>query len=332
MDDVIYKDLEELASFSNQLDEDIHDLIEDRHKYLEGFNKLESQISLKIINEKVLREHQMAQFYGTFDLELKSLSYRTSKSTKKINDLQNSLGQKAQELSETQQNLGIFRTKVLHLEEKQQENRENTEEILKKLDEIPLVQENLQEISRTFDSLRANIKVEMAEFFEEAQQIKEKVEVNEVIFDEFKEKIRDLEASHAKIALMLKNTIIKHDEQKYLTESQGLLQDLAGRVETMNILSKLDMIFRDMDSNEKETQAMLGLYKKELEYIQERQQKGLEAAQVAVHEIFEKKISDLQNMIVEEMQNVVEYTNSHRLQPPNLSGLQEFTQKLRVYK
>lgn len=332
MDDVIYKDLEELASFANQLDEDIQNLTEDRHKYLEGFNKLESQIDLKIINEKVLREHQMAQFYASFDLELKSLSYRTSKSTKKIQDLQNLVTKKAQELSETQKAIGIFNTKVLHFEEKLLESRESTEEILKKIEEIPLFQENLQEISRTFDSFRVNIKAEIAEFFEEAQQIKEKVEVNEVIFDEFKEKIRDLEASHAKMTLMLKNTIIKHDEQRYITESQGLLHDLAGRVETMNILSKLDMIFRDMDSNEKETQAMLGLYKKELEYIQERQQKGLEAAQIAVHEIFEKKISDLQNMIVEEMQNVVEYTNSHRLQPPNLSGLQEFTQKLRVYK
>ncbi|OMJ72235.1 hypothetical protein SteCoe_29374 [Stentor coeruleus] len=332
MDDVVYKDLEELASFANQLDEDIHDLIEDRHKYLEGINKLESQIDLKVINEKVLREHQMAQFYSNFDLELKSLSFRTSKNTKKIQDLQNLTNQKAQEIIETQKTIKTFNSKIIHLEEKLTENHENTEKALEKLNEIPAIQETLQEISRTFDSLRANIKAEMTEFFEEAQQIKEKVEVNEIIFEEFKEKIRDLEASHAKVNLMLKNTIIKHEEQRYITESQGLLQDLAGRVETMNILSKLDMIFRDMDSNEKETQAMLGLYKKELEFIQERQQKGLEAAQVAVHEIFEKKISDLQNMIVEEMQNVVEYTNSHRLQPPNLSGLQEFTQKLRVYK
>ena len=45
-----------------------------------------------------------------------------------------------------------------------------------------------------------------------------------------------------------------------------------------------------MDSNEKETQAMLEVYKKELEFIQEKQQKGLEDAQAAVYEIFAKKI------------------------------------------
>ena len=85
-----------------------------------------------------------------------------------------------------------------------------------------------------------------------------------------------------------------------------------------------------MDANERETQAMLTLYKKELEYIQEKQKKGLEDAQNAVRSIFDSKISGVQNMVSSELSKIIDYIEKNQVLAPNLSSLHEYASNVKI--
>jgi hypothetical protein len=129
---------------------------------------------------------------------------------------------------------------------------------------------------------------------------------------------------------MLRSVMKEHDKERRFGESKNILNDMTNRVETMGILSKLDEILIDMDANERETQAMLTLYKRELEYLQDKQKKGLDDAQNAVKSIFDTKISGLQKMVSDEMTKIIDFIKTNQVISPNLSSLQEYASSLKL--
>ena len=188
--------------------------------------------------------------------------------------------------------------------------------------------ENFEELSKGFEHFRTNIKAEIHDYLEDLSWVKEKIENGEILLEEVQRKIEEVQEDHTKFRILAKN-VFKNQQAEYLKESQHVVNDLTNRVENMDILTKLNLLFKEMDSNEIETQAMLQLYKKELEYIQERQKKALEEAQATVYTVFEQKISDLQGVLVGEMQNAIKMVNENKFESINLSGLQEISKRFK---
>ena len=278
VDESSYKDLTQISEFINELDENIKEIQADSSAYQEIIAKLETQIEVKLVNEKCSREHAISFFYQT-------LAEKNGSLGKKIANLTNEL-QECVKSSEV-----VEKVKVLN--------------------------ENYIEVSKALELFRENIKGEMNDFFAEANQIKEQVEVNEVIIDEMKEKLNEINESYQRFGAMLRNSLKDQDNHRHISESKNVLSDLTNRVETMGILGKLDQVLVEMDANEKETQAMLRLYEKELVYLQERQKKGLEEAQNAVRGIFDAKIAGLQSMVSSEMDRILKYIEENKVVMPD---------------
>lgn len=278
VDENSYKDLTQISEFINELDENIKEIQADNSAYEEIIAKLETQIEVKIVNEKCTREHAISFFYQTLTEKNGSLDIR-------IRNL-------SAELEECVRSSEV-------------------------IERIRVLNDHYIEVSKALELFRENIKGEMNDFFAEANQIKEKVEVNEVIIDEMKEKLNEVNDSYQRFGVMLRNSLRDQDNHKHISESKNVLNDLTNRVETMGILSKLDQVLVEMDANEKETQAMLRLYEKELVYLQERQKKGLEDAQNAVRGIFDAKISGLQKMVSSEMDRILKYIEENKVVMPD---------------
>ena len=281
IDSIHSQEIEEINNSLNFFDDEVKYLQDSETNYYELIARLETQIDLKLTNEKVTREHMVNFFQSEIFANIKTLK-------------------------KSQKNFGLEIEKLLSVAKK------NTE--------------GYEDLCQGFEIFRKNIKSEIEESLEN-NPIKEKIEIGEALLEELKEKIFELQEESTKMKLVLKHN--KTNDSKYVKESYNVLNDLTNRVETMDILKKLNLIFVEMDSNEKETQAMLEVYKKELEFIQEKQQKGLEDAQAAVYEIFAKKISGLQDMLVTEMEKVIQLANDNRPSDINLSGLQEMARKLK---
>lgn len=291
IDENSYKDLTEITEYLNDLDESLKELRQDNAAYEEIIARLETQIEVKVTNEKLSREHAIGFFHQT-------LSDRIENFTGKMKKFTENLKQYAK----------------------------NSEVI----DKIQELSGHYIEVSKAFEMFRENIKAEMNDFIVEAGQLKEKVEVSEVIVDEMKAKLNEISENYLRFGLMLKNTMKEYDKERRANESKNVLNDLTSRVETMGILSKLDEILVEMDANEKETQAMLMLYKKELTYVQEKQKKGLEDAQNAVKGIFDMKIAGLQQMVSSEMDRILEYIEENKVIVPNMSSLHEYASKVKI--
>ena len=312
-----HKELGEVIESLGHFDEDLKFLIESEGNYGEIIAQLETQIDLKVVSEKLSREHMVNFFQQEIFTHLESIQNKQKISKKTIDTLKISHDEIISKVKETDENykelskaLDAFRENI------QAEVRDYLEDI----------KEKNKIITQSLDSFRENIKIEVQSYLEDITGIKEKIELGEMVLENLKDKISELEESNTRLLLISKNNL-KLNGELYLKESYDVVQDLTSRVETMDILKQLNMIFQELDSNEKETQAMLQLYKKELQYIQERQQKGLEQAQNVVYEVFDKKISDLQELLVEEMNASIRLVRENNYPNINLSGLQEISKR-----
>ena len=295
IDENSYNDLTSITQYLADVEEEILEIRADKNFYQEIIAGLEAQIEVKITNEKVSREHMIAFYVSSIqeDILIQGLK--------------------------TQKKLDLFSKKFV-----------KASEFDLVIEKIELNKENFIEISKTFDSFKENIKAEVNEYFEESNRVQGKIDTALLIVDEMKERIQEVVENHTKFGVMLRSALKQQDKEKYMSESKSLLVDMTNRVETMGILSKLDGILVDMDANERETQAMLTLYKKELEYIQEKQKKGLEDAQNAVRSIFDSKISGVQNMVSSELSKIIDYIEKNQVLAPNLSSLHEYASNVKI--
>ena len=295
IDENSYNDLTSITQYLADVEEEILEIRADKNFYQEIIAGLEAQIEVKITNEKVSREHMIAFYVSSIqeDILIQGLK--------------------------TQKKLDLFSKKFV-----------KASEFDLVIEKIELNKENFIEISKTFDSFKENIKAEVNEYFEESNRVQGKIDTALLIVDEMKERIQEVVENHTKFGVMLRSALKQQDKEKYMSESKSLLVDMTNRVETMGILSKLDGILVDMDANERETQAMLTLYKKELEYIQEKQKKGLEDAQNAVRSILDSKISGVQNMVSSELSKIIDYIEKNQVLAPNLSSLHEYASNVKI--
>jgi hypothetical protein len=295
IDENSYNDLTSLVGLCNELQEDLQEIRADKDFYSEIIAGLEAQIEVKVANEKVSREHMVTFYIQSIQEEISHLHSKTSKK------------------------LQIFSKNFVKIEE--------IPEILAKIDSN---KQNFLELSKTFDSYKENINSEIKEYYEQITIIEEKADIASMIVEEMKERVKDILENHSKFGMMLRSVMKEHDKERRFGESKNILNDMTNRVETMGILSKLDEILIDMDANERETQAMLTLYKRELEYLQDKQKKGLDDAQNAVKSIFDTKISGLQKMVSDEMTKIIDFIKTNQVISPNLSSLQEYASSLKL--
>ena len=290
IDDCYHQEIEDIIENIDSIDKDIKFLVESTDNYSEIIAQLETRIDLKISNEKISREHMVNFFQQEIFIIIEELKEKDEIIDKELSEIKNI-------------NKGT----------------------LKKISENI---ENFEELSKGFEHFRTNIKAEIHDYLEDLSWVKEKIENGEILLEEVQRKIEEVQEDHTKFRILAKN-VFKNQQAEYLKESQHVVNDLTNRVENMDILTKLNLLFKEMDSNEIETQAMLQLYKKELEYIQERQKKALEEAQATVYTVFEQKISDLQGVLVGEMQNAIKMVNENKFESINLSGLQEISKRFK---
>jgi hypothetical protein len=283
-------DLKDISEAINSQNLDINSIIEASNACSDLIVQLETQIDLKITNEKFSREHMVNYFQQELYKELNALDF-------------------AQRLTSAQVEALI---------------KSNAEALAS----IETNKQNYEDICKGFEAFRENIKYEINEHIEDNNNIKEKLDTGWIIIENLKEKFEELQEENLKTRLIVKDRI-KNLSSEYVKESYNVLNDLTGRVEVMDILKKLNLIFREMDNNEKETQAMMQIYRKELEFIHEKQEKGLQDAQIAVHEIFDKKITGLRNLLVTEMEEVIKMANDSRIENFNLSTLHNLARKLK---
>ena len=295
IDENSYNDLTSITQYLTDIEEEIFDIRADKNFYQEIIAGLEAQIEVKITNEKVSREHMITFYISSIQEDIL------------LQDVK------------TQKKLDSFSKKFI-----------KTSELDLIYEKIESNRENYLEISKTFDSFKENIKAEVNEYFEESNRIQVKIDTTLLIVEEMKERVQEVVENHTKFGVMLRSALKEQDKDKRLSESKNLLVDMTNRVETMGILSKLDGILVDMDANEKDTQAMLTLYKRELEFIQEKQKKGLEDAQNAVKSIFDSKIAGVQNMVSSELSKIIDYIESNQVFAPNLSSLHEYASNVKI--